>query len=254
MTVKDNRVLAVGVFLSDQPNNALEITLQLSETKNWQLDLRWVAVGSGDVPPKLLPFTTISRVRKTKFEFINSLLDGVQVEDYRYLLITDDDISLPAGFLDNYLYLQNKYSFALAQPARTHLSFIDHKFVAQLLGVEARQTRFVEIGPLFSLERQAFQLLLPFDKDAPMGWGLDFVWPVVIEESGAKMGIIDGTPVTHALRKPVAFYDYTSTANAMADYLRSTNHLTKEELFIAIETYPEGGQTLPLYSPPNPCD
>ena len=240
MNDKDNKILAIGVYLSDQTNNALTITNQLFQAQNWEVECHWVAIGHGEVPQQLMPITTVSLIRKNKFKLINELINKFRLSDYRYLLVTDDDIDLPEAFLDTYLGLQSKYGFALAQPARTHDSYIDHKFVTQLLGVEARRTRFVEIGPLFSVERQAYQLLTPFDQEAPMGWGLDFVWPVVLEDSGAKLGIIDGAPVTHALRKPVAFYDYTSTAHAMSEFLRSHRHLTREDAFLALETYPLG--------------
>lgn len=236
----DNKVLAIGVYLTDQPNKAPSITHDLFQTQNWQVDCHWIALGHGEIPKPLLPLTTVSRIRKAKFELINGLLDRFRLSDYRYLLVTDDDIDLSETFLDTYLGLQSKYGFALAQPARTPDSFIDHKFVTQLLGVEARHTRFVEIGPLFSIERQAYPLLIPFNEEAPMGWGLDFVWPVVLEQFGAKLGIIDGAPVTHALRKPVALYDYTSTANAMHNFLCTHRHLCREAAFVALETYSAG--------------
>ena len=234
----DNKILAIGVYLSDQPNNALTITNNLLKSQNWEVDCHWVAIGHGEIPQPLLPITTVSLIRKSKFELINGLINKFRLSDYRYLLVTDDDIDFPEDFLDTFLGMQSKYGFALAQPARTHQSYIDHKFVAQLLGINARQTRFVEIGPLFSIERQAYHLLIPFDQEAPMGWGLDFVWPVALEDCGATLGIIDGAPVTHALRKPVAFYDYTSTANAMSDFLSTHRHLPREDAFVALETYP----------------
>ena len=49
------------------------------------------------------------------------------------------------------------------------------------------------------MRRDAAALLLPFDEACGMGWGLDLI--VKIEQAGLKMGIIDATPVTHALRR-----------------------------------------------------
>lgn len=122
------------------------------------------------------------------------------------MLICDDDIDLPAAFIDRYLDRVTKYDFALAQPARTHDSYIDHSIVEQLDGFDARRTRFVEIGPHFSVAREVYPHLLRFDESSPMGWGYDFVWPVVMEEIGRRMGIVDATPVARKLRKPVAHY------------------------------------------------
>src|SRR5439155_5541514 len=119
----------------------------------------------------------------------------------------DDDIALPRGFLDAFLGLQGRTGLALAQPARTHDSYYDHPIVERQLGVQARRTRFVEIGPLVSMRRDAAALLLPFDERSPMGWGYDNLWPLILGRHGLGMGIIDATPVNHGLRKPTAEYD-----------------------------------------------
>lgn len=238
-TANDNRVLALGVYLVDQPNYAVAISETLRQTKDWDLDLRWAAVGQGP-PPDALRSETVTTVvqRQPKFRLLNRMLEAVDIDRYRFLVITDDDIELPGDFLDTFLRIQDRHDLALAQPARSHDSFIDHHFVAQLLGVEARRTRFVEIGPLFSVRRDIFPSLLPFDEEAPMGWGLDFVWPVLLEQQQAHMGIVDLTPLRHALRKPVALYDYDETAAAMRDFLSHRQHLTTDEAFLARETYP----------------
>ena len=83
----------------------------------------------------------------------------------------DDDILIPDDFVDRYLEIVANRGFALSQPARTHTSYIDHYFVAQLIGLESRQTNFVEIGPLFVVHCSAYSFILPFDERPPMGWG-----------------------------------------------------------------------------------
>lgn len=234
-----NKVLVVGIYLSDKENHAVAISDALSSAGAWQVDLRWGAVGDSAPPDPLKSSTRmVSTQRIAKFEFLNRLLAEVDLDDYEYLLVTDDDIEFPSGFLDAYLEIVARHGFHLAQPARTHRSYIDHYFVAQLMGVEARRTRFVEIGPLFSLHRDLFPLLLPFDERAPMGWGLDFVWPKQIEDAGLTLGIVDQTPVTHALRKPVEFYDYGDTNARMQEFLEQCPHLTAEERFVALQTWP----------------
>ncbi len=141
------------------------------------------------------------------------------------------------GFLDSYLALVSRHKFAVAQPARTHDSYIDHRFVEQLDGIDARWTRFVEIGPLFSLHRSAFDYFLPFDEASPMGWGNDFVWPILAEKYSLRMGIVDAVPVAHNLRKPVAYYDYGTSANDMRRHLAERPHLSKKDAFYIVESY-----------------
>ena len=236
---KRKRVLVAGIYLPDRENHALAISDELSSSADWQVDLCWGAVGSRPPPEELRARThIISPQRVSKFELLNRLLAEAPLDDYEYLMITDDDIELPAGFVDDYLDVVTRRRFHLAQPARTHRSYIDHHFVAQLVGVEARRTRFVEIGPLFSLQRDAFPVLLPFDEAAPMGWGLDCVWPTLIESAGLTLGIVDATPVTHALRKPVALYDYDETNASMQQFLQDQPHLSAEDRFLSLETWP----------------
>jgi len=172
-----------------------------------------------------------------KFLLLNRLLKTVNLYDFEYIIISDDDIVLPPGFLDSYLAQVSHYNFAIAQPARTHDSFIDHPFVEQLDGIDARWTRFVEIGPLFSLHRSVLEYVLPFDEASPMGWGNDFVWPVLAGKHGLKMGIVDIVPVAHSLRKPVTYYDHASAAKTMNDYLARRPHLSKKDAFFILESY-----------------
>jgi len=172
-----------------------------------------------------------------KFILLNQLLSGEELENYDFIIFSDDDISLPEDFLQTYLDIVIKCDFAIAQPARTHNSYIDHPFVEQLDGLKARRTRFVEIGPVFSIRKDAFSLLLPFNEASSMGWGYDFVWPCLIEDRGLKMGIIDATPVEHTMRKPVQHYDYNNANEIMKDYLSKNRHLDKNEAFRILESF-----------------
>lgn len=241
MNVKSNkkRVLVVGVYLPDIPNYAAEISRQLMQSATCDVELRWTAIGQSEVPVDLQEWTVVAQASKApKFQLINAMISEQDRAENDFIIVVDDDIELPENFLDDFLHMQAQYQLALAQPARTHDSYIDHQFVAQLLGVEARQTRFVEIGPVFSLAKSAFPVLLPFDEAAPMGWGLDFVWPAQLEQAGLRQGIVDITPVRHALRAPVTHYSYDETQRGMLTFLAENKHLPHSEAFLALETYP----------------
>ena len=141
------------------------------------------------------------------------------------------------GFLDRYLACVGAHDLALCQPARTHDSYIDHPFVEQLDGLTARWTRFVEIGPMFSVRQDVIPLLVPFDEASPMGWGYDFVWPCVLEKAGCRMGIVDATPIAHRLRKPVTHYQHSTASRSMDAYLSERDHLMKGDAFFIVESY-----------------
>jgi hypothetical protein len=234
------RVLALGVYLSDREHLAEGISAELARSGRWEVEQRWIALGSGPVP-RPLATVTVERVAEPtpKFALINRLLRTADLGGVEHVIVTDDDITLPPGFLDRYLELVERHGLALAQPARTHDSYVDHGFVERLDGLDARWTRYVETGPLFSVQRSAFPTLLPFDETPPMGWGLDFTWPVALEGAGLRLGVVDATPVSHRLRKPAAYYDFQASLDGMAAYLSSREHLGRAEAFTIVEGYGE---------------
>ena len=70
-----------------------------------------------------------------------------------------------------------------------------------------------------------------------MGWGYDYVWPVIMEEGGLRMGIVDATPVAHRLRKPTSYYDFEEARTALRALLARRPHLEKHEAFSVLEAY-----------------
>jgi hypothetical protein len=233
------RVLVAGVVLTDRENTAAQSSAELARSNQWQVEQRWIAVGREPVPDALRRVTVEARdALAPKFVLLNRLLKSISLTEYAFVLICDDDILLPDGFLDAYLDCVRHYDFALCQPARTHDSYIDHRFVEQVDGLHARRTRFVEIGPLISIRHDLVGTILPFDESSPMGWGYDFAWPCLVEARGLKMGIIDALPVAHSVRMPVANYEYAVADEQMRQYLDTNPHLSESEAFVILESYP----------------
>jgi hypothetical protein len=232
-----NSVLVTGIYLSDQENNINHIVEEFRKSSDWKIKQKWASIGA-NFPENLGDITAMRLIEGLpKFVLLNKMLGDEKLSDYKYIIICDDDISVPQGFIDRYLYYVNKYDFALAQPARTHSSYIDHHFVEVLDGLNARRTLFVEIGPLFSIRNDIFPYIFPFDETTYMGWGYDYVWPCIIEKLGLRMGIVDATPVEHSMRKPVKHYEYNSAAKTMEDYLSKNSHLLKDDSFRILESY-----------------
>ena len=98
--------------------------------------------------------------------------DPAAVPDW--LLVIDDDVALPGGFLDRFVFLAERFDLRLAQPAHRHRSTPRGR--SRAAGPDlARWTRFVEIGPGTAFRRDTFDVLLPFPP-LRMGWGLDSHW------------------------------------------------------------------------------
>lgn len=236
--LRQPRVLVLGIYLADRKNLVRHIVQELGESKLYRVTQRWAAIG-GEPPAQHVARVTIDRIaeRIPKFVLMNRLLDRVDLNRYDFVMLFDDDIQLPEGFLDRFLPLQTRFDLALSQPARTPNSTIDHMIVEQVPSIAGRRTRFVEIGPVVSMRKDIASRLLPLDVRSPMGWGADFVWPVIVEASGLKMGILDAVPVEHSVRPPVANYDYDDANAAMQNYLAQVPHLSAEEAFQVIEVY-----------------
>jgi hypothetical protein len=232
------RVLVVGIYLTDRENRVHHVRQELGRSMRWLVEQRWIALGRSE-PPLDLAAVTSSVVRdvRPKFELLNGLLQPNRLDPYDHVLVCDDDVHLPEAFLDRYLALVERHDLALAQPARAHGSYVDHSIVEQMDGLDARLTRFVEIGPVFSMRRDVLRLLLPFDEASPMGWGYDFVWPVALEGAGLRMGIVDATPVAHDLRPPAAHYDVMAEQRVMKEFLDHRPHVSRAEAFTVLEAY-----------------
>jgi hypothetical protein len=231
-----SKVLVCGIYLADREHLARVEAAELASSRRHDVVQRWIALDPSGLGDCSVPGTVaVVRERTPKFTLVNRLIEDRAQFDQ--IFICDDDVGFPPGFLDRYLEVVDRCGFALSQPARTEDSFLDHFIVTRIPGLDARRTRFVEIGPVTCIARSAYGILLPFDLQSPMGWGLDLVWPCQIEQAGLRMGIVDATPVSHRLRKAMANYKDLPVRQQMAALLRRRPKLTLEEAFTVLETY-----------------
>jgi hypothetical protein len=182
------RVLALAVERTDAPNILAAARSEL-ERSHHTVDVVTGAVGG-----------------RGKFENLNALLEGHPATGYDWLLVLDDDVRLPRDFLDVFVFLAERFDFALAQPAHRWRSHAAWAVTRRRPGTVARETRFVEIGPVCALRADTLSALLPFP-DLRFGWGLDAHWSAVAAQRGWRMGVIDAVAVQHGLRRIAASYD-----------------------------------------------
>lgn len=228
--VRSFKVLVIGIYLTDHPNQAEFLAEQFSSTDRHQIRQEWIALGKAPPPARLEKLTVRHLTHNVpKFEILNGLLDRPDLDDYDYVIFSDDDVTVQKGFIDTYLAWVSRCNFSIAQPARSRHSYRNHKFVLQSRFAKARETRFVEIGPVFSFDRAALKHLLPFDLNSPMGWGYDYVWPAIAKEKGMKMGVIDATPVDHSYRAQSKTYNSTKHRDIMRRFLSENRHLHRKQ-------------------------
>jgi len=183
------RVLALGVERPERRELASAIRAELLRSRH-DVELHTRAPGS-----------------QGKFENLNALLavHGRALDTYDWLLLVDDDIVLPHGFLDRFLFLCERFSLMLAQPAHRLNSHAAWPVTRRRVRSVARETSFVEIGPVTAFASPTFSALLPFP-ELRMGWGLDVHWAALAREHGWRCGVLDAVAIGHRAAPAAASY------------------------------------------------
>lgn len=164
-----------------------------------------------------------------KFARVAELLAEHPPGDADWLLVLDDDVVLPDGFLDRFLACAEAADLRLAQPAHRLHSHAAWPVTRRAPDPRSmvRETRFVEIGPITAFRADAFGVLLPFPP-LRMGWGLDVHWGAVARERGWRVGVVDATPVLHLA--PVAEdYDRDAAMDEARAFLAERPYVTRAE-------------------------
>jgi hypothetical protein len=134
-----------------------------------------------------------------KFDNVNHALSQVATDRYHWIIVTDDDITTPPGLLDESLFLAAKLDFRIFQPAHRFHSFSTYQVNQRHWNTLARETYFVESGPLLGFHHSTFGALLPFPS-LRWAWGIDVYWSDLARRSGWKIGVIDAVPIRHKRR------------------------------------------------------
>jgi hypothetical protein len=232
------KVLVLGVYMGDRDNLVDHLVPTLARSHHCQVTQRWIAIGSVSQRADVKA-VTVSEVhaRTPKFTLINRLVAEADIAEHDYIMVCDDDVTLPIDFTDRFIGWQQHCDFALAQPARSWNSYVDHSFVRRSLWSKARETRFVEIGPIFCMNRRMAELIVPFDQTSAMGWGYDLVWPVIARQHGLKLGIVDDAAIEHSIRARGALYQTGGEIESMAAMLSQREHLNARDAFVVLQRF-----------------
>jgi hypothetical protein len=171
-----------------------------------------------------------------KFQNLNRLLAAHPVGECDWLLIVDDDIVLPHHFLDRLVFLAERFDFQLVQPAHRARSHAAWRVTRRRAGVVARQTPFVEIGPVTAFARTTFATLLPFP-DVRMGWGLDMHWAALARERRWRCGVLDAVAIRHSAAPAGEAYPRTAAVAEARALLAERPYLTAAEAQTTLLTH-----------------
>lgn len=171
-----------------------------------------------------------------KFENLNVLLEAHPPADRDWLLVVDDDIVLPRHFLDRFLFLAERFRLDLAQPAHRRASHAAWRVTRRQPGSVARETSFVEIGPVTAFARSTFATLLPFP-ELRMGWGLDAHWAALARESGWRCGVIDAVPIRHRAAPAASAYSREQALAEARSFLEHRPYLSATDAQQTLATH-----------------
>jgi hypothetical protein len=188
-----------------------------------------VTLGARDATaPELADMTLADHLAGGKFENLNTVLANRDLALRDWLLVIDDDVLLPRRFLDRFIPICEALELAIAQPAQTRRSHAGWRVTRRRGGLVARETRFVETGPVTAFRADVASRLVPFP---PMryGWGLDVHWAAVAKERGWREGVVDALPVRHDSVPVASGYAHEEAVAAAREFLRDRPYLPADE-------------------------
>jgi GT2 family glycosyltransferase len=165
-----------------------------------------------------------------KFENLNALLAAHPPDDRDWLLVVDDDVALPPGFLDAFLCAAERAGLELAQPAHRLHSHAAWAVTRRRPRSTVRETTFVEIGPVTAFHRDVLTTLLPFPAGLRMGWGLDVHWAAVAREHGWPIGVVDATPIGHTQSPAGSGYPRAAAEDEARAFLDGRPYVRRDEV------------------------
>jgi GT2 family glycosyltransferase len=212
------RVLALGIQRAEHRRLSERIRAELSRSRHDVAFHARPARGQG------------------KFENLNRLLAEHPAEDCDWLLVIDDDVELPRGFLDRFIFLCERFSLQLAQPAHCLDSHAAWPLTRRHPRSVVRETRFVEIGPVTAFGRDTFPVLLPFP-ELRMGWGLDAHWAALAAEHGWRCGVVDAVCIHHRAAPAADAYSREAAVAEARAFLAKRPYLSASEAQRTLTTH-----------------
>ena len=217
------RVLVAGIHGDD----AERISRALDELRRTSHDVEFVIGARAEAAQELRDVTAATHLPGGKFQNLNAILADRDPASYDWFLVIDDDVLLPRRFLDRFIAICEALEFGLAQPAQTWRSHAAWQITRRQGGLVARETRFVEVGPVTAFRADVTAELFPFPP-LRFGWGLDVHWSALAEQHGWRLGIVDALPVRHDLTPVATSYSHADAVRDAREFLRDRPYVSAD--------------------------
>jgi hypothetical protein len=175
-----------------------------AEDRNWDLVVNYY----GD-DPALFQEHDVVRIdsKGPKWPALQMLLTENPnfLTEYDYIWLPDDDLMANKRDINKMFDICHRYQLGVAQPSLTWDSYYSHLRTVHNSRYDLRFTNFVEImAPCFSAE--VLRRTVPLLNCNMSGWGLDFVWPKLVNRPLEDVAIIDAVSVRHT--RPIGGPNY----------------------------------------------
>ncbi len=163
-----------------------------------------------------------------KFQNINRALATCSLDEYDWLVVTDDDIDMPDSFLDTLLDLAMQEKVKICMPAHRFHSHFGFLITLRHWKSLVRITHFVECGPITAFHRDAFSACIPFP-ELRWAWATDVAWSQMAWDRNLPIGVVDACAVEH-LRPVGASYSVDEALAEGEEYLQQAGvHRSRAE-------------------------
>jgi hypothetical protein len=181
---------------------------QEGEVALWALD--------GEHPD--LAAHTVGQGPGGRFALLRACMGALNPTDDTWWVLADDDVALPRKGLRRTAVVARDMALDIAQPAHTWNSYYTYPFTLARPLLVARQTDFVEIGPVVVVGPDGRAFLESLSDVAPMGWGVDVRWSGGSRAGLVRLGIVDLVGMRH-LQRPGRSYPTAAENEALGGEL-----------------------------------
>jgi hypothetical protein len=157
-----------------------------AEVRLWALD---------QVAPELSD-RTLGCGAGLRFSHLNWLYDAKPVQDGSWLVMADDDFLFVKGGLRETIHIMQRAGLVLAQPGQSLLGWWSSLFNVARPLIIARDTNYVEQGPILIADPTFVNELFPLPEDNDMGWGIEATW-FRLKEGRCRIGVVDACRIVH---------------------------------------------------------
>jgi hypothetical protein len=154
-----------------------------------------------------------------RFALLNRLLADSELDSEAWVLVMDDDVLFKRGIPGDLLGAAIRFGLDVSQPVHSWNSEVSHRFTRRRVLMLARQTGWVEQGPVVLFGPRARERLLPFPPIPWPGWGIEALWSRE-ERHGLRLGIVDAVTIVHTQRVNTAGYSWRAARELEDGLLR----------------------------------